>query len=146
MIFTWAVGTPLAGKQYLLHGTLAAGPFQRTGQGLATAIEKEVGFGTGTVALANVTTTSGDVVVGGQTLGTLSDGFPDEPSNNRVSRHFRYLMQLWSGADLQTSVLFVVLMVTRFVRWKWSGLTKAQWTGLVGACWDASSNANVDGE
>lgn len=145
MKFTYTTGA-LVGREYLIHGTLASGAFQRIGVGLARAIEKEVGFGAGLVSLANVTTTSADVLVDGQLVGTLADGFPDTPMNNDLARYFRALMQTWSEHDLQTIVLFVLLMVTRFARWKWSGLTRAQWTGLTGACWDASTNETIDGD
>lgn len=146
MKFTYAVGQPLAGREYLIHGTLAAGPFQRNGNGRARALEKEIGIGEGLISLANVTTLAADVVVEEQVIGTLDDTWPVAPTNNGIARHFRYLMAAWREHDLQTAVLFTVLMVTRFVRYQWPGLTKAQWNGLVGACWDASSNANVDGE
>lgn len=146
MIVAFTQPESLAGKEFLVHGTLAAGPFQRTGNGLARAIEKECGLLRDSVSLANITTTSGDVVLDGEVYATLSDGIPAAPANNGVARRFRAVMQAWTECDLPTAVLFTVLMVTRFVRHKWPGLTKAQWTGLVGTCWDASSNADADGD
>lgn len=146
MIVSFTQPESLAGKQFLVHGTLAAGPFQRTGNGLARAIEKECGLVYGSVTLANVTTTAGDVVIDGQTVATLVDGFPVTPANNDIARSLRATMQMWSEHDLATAVLFTLLMVTRFVRFKWPGLTKAQWTGLTGACWDAATSETTDGD
>ena len=157
MKFVWAAGTPLGphvdlngnpvpAVEVFIFGTLAAGAFQRGGQALATALEKELGYGAGTISLANVTTTSADVVAGGQTIGTLSDGIPDAPINNDIARHFRYLMQAWREHDAQTGTALVLLMVTRFMRAKWPGLTKTQYQAITGQTWDAASNATVDGD
>lgn len=145
MIITWNAGTPMASRkdangnalpaaQYVIDGTLAG----RIGKDLTDAIAAEVGFDPSKVVVSGT-----DVVVDGQALMTLADGYIDNPMNNRVARELRRLVMNHKG-DRKTVFRMALRAIVRVLKFRLS-LTKAQTTALVGQVYDTVTSADTDG-
>lgn len=133
MIATWNAGTPLAGKQYEVDGTLA----QRTGSDLEDALAVELGIGREFLSVSGtsvmVVPVPGEPAVA---LLTLSDGEIDRPANDWFGQHVNDLAKNASG-DLRTLMKMVLRRIIRYIKRR--GVGKTAFLNAVGALWDATT-------